>query len=592
MTDLLSQFAAMVEQSSAAGGGSIELLVAQLGDEGELVRRCAITHQFTPAVLRVLDPSLDPAEAEARFHRLARLSLVIRSPDGLALHDRAREQLFAGWLVPERIDELRTISARLTFYLGALTGSAAGAEREKLVRRHLFHLIAVDQDAGIDAFEKEFETSRERVRYTACDNLLRMAHEYDPILTPANRGRVAYREAKLALDRGAPGQALSLFTSVAAEPAIDPPLRAKALNGIGLAHADECHWKSAAIAFLDALRFAAEHKETRVYRAGFLQNLAAVYRNNGYIEPAESLLTEAAILAAGSHNGRVIASVCNAFGTLYLRGEEPGKAIASLRESLEHLDEDDFARSRVYNNLGLACMRASDLPASEEWFNRSLEMKALAGDTVGQANTNINLVRLYREQQALDKAVGAAATAADLFERVFFWKEAGDANAMLARFYLEAKKPAETVRAMAAAFNAYERAHADEESENLRNEMRHPSDDEKRFRLTAGDMQSVPGRGSQPYGIALVQQDEAWIPPKRPPIAAILSVIVIGLGQVYNGDWKKGLVMFLSFIGCSFPLLKLGGDLGRMIFPVVLIAIAIWSSRDAWRVAHGKAPRW
>jgi len=159
MSDLIAQFAAILDQASAAGVGSTELLVRQLGSEGELIRRCAITHQFTPEVLCALDPSLDRASAEQAFHRLARLSLVIRSPDGLALHDRAREELFAGWLAPAKLELLREISTRLIAYLDPLVKAAGGAEQEKLIRRRLFHLIAVDQDAGIDAFEEAFEES-------------------------------------------------------------------------------------------------------------------------------------------------------------------------------------------------------------------------------------------------------------------------------------------------------------------------------------------------------------------------------------------------------------------------------------------------
>src|SRR5262249_5974149 len=196
-------------------------------------------------------------------------------------------------------------------------------------------------------------------------------------LTPANRARVAYREAKLALDRGLSDRALELFRSVVDEPSADVSHRAKAMSGIGRAHAERCHWKAAALAFLEALRFAEEHDETRPYRCGFLQNLATVYRDTGYIEAAATLLAESSCMAGLSRHPRVAASVHNTFGTLYIRAGQPEKAIASLRESLDHLPEDDFARSRVYNNLGLASMLVPNLAESEEWFNRSLEMKAL-----------------------------------------------------------------------------------------------------------------------------------------------------------------------------------------------------------------------
>lgn len=591
MTDVLSAFADMLEQSSAVGEGSIELLVVQLGEEGELLRRCAITHQFTPELLRVLDPSLDESAARDRFYRLARLSMVMSSPDGLALHDRAREQLFAGWLAAERIAELREISRRLVVHFDALINFAVGAEREKLLRRRLFHLVAVNQDAGIDAFEESFETSRGRNRYTACDNAVRMVREYESILAPANRARVAYREAKLALSRGNVELALELFITVAAEPAVDVAHRAKALNGIGLAHTELCHWKRAALAFLEALRFAEEHEETLPYRSGFMINLAAVYRDSGNIEPSEALLKRSAAMAETSNYKHLAASVHNTFGTLYLRAGEPEKAIVSLRESLARLGEDDFARARVYNNLGLASMRVPDLQAAEEWFNRSLEMKSVAGDTVGQANTHINLVRLYREQQSPHKAVAAAAMAADLFARVFFWKEAGDANAMLARFYVDAHKPTEAARALFAAFDAYDRARAPEERERLRAQMLRPmqetsfitnvvssasSDSESQIAMLAEQLE--------------IQDDPRYVHGKRPALAVTLSLLIVGLGQLYNGDVKKGLLMIA--ISITSAIIRASFEEMEPFSVLVSIILLIWSPTDAWRVASGRWRRW
>jgi len=595
MTNVLAQFATMLGQS-AASGGSTELLVEQLGEEGELVRRCAITHQFSPEVLRVLDPALNEAEAAEHFDRLARLSLVTPSPDGLALHDRAREQLFAGWFAPDRIEALREISARLTQHFGDILASGiAGADREKITRRYLFHLVAVDQDSGIAAFEDEIEMFRSGIRYTARENLLRMIHEYDPILTPPNHARVGYCEAELALDRGDADHALELFAAVAAEPSLAASCHARALNGIGLAHAARCRWKKAALAFLDALRFADEHQETRGFRSNFLQDLATVYRDTGNIEPAEMLLTRGLALLDGcdDNDHGIAASIHNTFGTVYLRAGEPQKAVASLLKSLECLNEDNFARARVYNNLGLATMRIPDLPASEEWFNKSLKAKALAGDTVGQANTYINLVRLYREQRALTKATGAAASAAELYARVFFWKEAGNVDAMLARFHLEAKNPAEAARSIMVAFDAYERAHASDERDLLEREILNPGGDEQRVRLDEKYIANAPSAESQIDTATrrLLRQREAkYASGKWPVLAALLSLFVIGLGQLYNADWRKGFFMIAAAIGGIFCIsLYLPFAFLTVIF---WFGMAVWSVKDAWVVASGKSRRW
>jgi TM2 domain-containing membrane protein YozV len=68
---------------------------------------------------------------------------------------------------------------------------------------------------------------------------------------------------------------------------------------------------------------------------------------------------------------------------------------------------------------------------------------------------------------------------------------------------------------------------------------------------------------------------------KNAVLAAVLSLIICGVGQFYNGDIKKGAVMFAGFLLLFVPT---GG--------IASLAIGIWSIIDAYRVASGKAPLW
>jgi TM2 domain-containing membrane protein YozV len=68
---------------------------------------------------------------------------------------------------------------------------------------------------------------------------------------------------------------------------------------------------------------------------------------------------------------------------------------------------------------------------------------------------------------------------------------------------------------------------------------------------------------------------------KSPGVALILSALIVGLGQFYNGDVKKGLIMLLSAI-----------ILGLMTFGIAWFGVACWSAIDAYQVASGKAPLW
>ncbi len=67
---------------------------------------------------------------------------------------------------------------------------------------------------------------------------------------------------------------------------------------------------------------------------------------------------------------------------------------------------------------------------------------------------------------------------------------------------------------------------------------------------------------------------------KNPTIATLLSLIP-GLGQFYNGDVKKGLVMLIVAIVGFVPTSG-----------VAYVIMVLWSAFDAYKVASGKSPLW
>ncbi len=68
---------------------------------------------------------------------------------------------------------------------------------------------------------------------------------------------------------------------------------------------------------------------------------------------------------------------------------------------------------------------------------------------------------------------------------------------------------------------------------------------------------------------------------KKPVVAVLLSVLIVGLGQFYNGDIKKGAVMLAVAI--------LGGVATAGL---AWLGAAVWSVVDAYQVAAGKWGRW
>ena len=74
---------------------------------------------------------------------------------------------------------------------------------------------------------------------------------------------------------------------------------------------------------------------------------------------------------------------------------------------------------------------------------------------------------------------------------------------------------------------------------------------------------------------------------KSPGVAVLLSFLIVGIGQAYNGDIKKWLAIWGIMIVGSVLTLFSGGILG-----VVPFGVWIWSMIDAYNVASRKSPIW
>ena len=86
------------------------------------------------------------------------------------------------------------------------------------------------------------------------------------------------------------------------------------------------------------------------------------------------------------------------------------------------------------------------------------------------------------------------------------------------------------------------------------------------------------------------------IKPRRPFVAALLSAILPGFGQVYNGEINRGIWVFIAFAFLSVPWLAVGALYapGALLVPVLLLsflaALLVWvfSMVDAWRHARAR----
>jgi TM2 domain-containing membrane protein YozV len=68
-------------------------------------------------------------------------------------------------------------------------------------------------------------------------------------------------------------------------------------------------------------------------------------------------------------------------------------------------------------------------------------------------------------------------------------------------------------------------------------------------------------------------------------LAVLLSSFMPGIGQFYNADHKKGVVMLAAYFLCV-------GLSATRIGLLAILPIVIWSTIDAYRVSSGKVQRW
>ncbi|MDD3313558.1 signal peptidase I [Pseudodesulfovibrio sp.] len=74
---------------------------------------------------------------------------------------------------------------------------------------------------------------------------------------------------------------------------------------------------------------------------------------------------------------------------------------------------------------------------------------------------------------------------------------------------------------------------------------------------------------------------------RRPWLAALLSLVATGLGQVYNGQWRKGLLFFFTEFGLGVVLyLSMGTFAGVVAAGAVLAAINLAAPVEAYLSAR------
>jgi tetratricopeptide (TPR) repeat protein len=428
----LSQLQQLMGDLSSSQSQESDLLLMQLDSEdAHRLRLCAIPHTFDRDVLRALDPGLSAQKADQTLEEFQTLPAVTPLGECLILHDVTRQQLFAQWLMPERREEFRAASARLVeLYRERVDDTAVEAAAKQTSR--LFHLMGADPEEGFRQFQSAYLERRDRARFSDCEALVRLLHEYEPGLDSYKRGWLAYYQAEIADDNRNLTGAIESLDGLRAW-ALTGRLRSLVLLRSGSVLRQLGRLDAARARCVEALQ-SVDGFEPGGVRHLIHHELGLIARDSGDFEGARAELERAIELAKAIASRRDVVIAYNSLGTLLLK-PAPRDALKLFRECLLLLDpeQDKLRIAQVLNNMGMASADIQEWQASEEYFGRSLQIKRESHDLYGEASTLLNVSRVYRAEQKWVEARGALMTSAKLFEDIHDAVRAAQVSRELAR---------------------------------------------------------------------------------------------------------------------------------------------------------------
>jgi tetratricopeptide (TPR) repeat protein len=481
MSTRLADFERLLAQHAQQQFSSVETLLAVLPPQlGELLRLCAIPHEFDTSILQVLDPKLDVSGAAQLYDELLDLACVSVSENAAMLHESARRELFARWLTAERATVFRAASARLESHFEWLAQASNARGSEVAAQQALFHALAVDQARAFTSFELLCRQARHQNRLADCGHLIKLVHEYDTVLSPTCSAWLTYHEAKLTADLLRFDDAQRLFESLLeqfdSEPLLNEQLlQIKVALRLGRLHAERRHFAKAIDFYVRArTNMLGRDRIADVREYEIARSLGEAHRDNDDLDQAEALLSHSLRSAQAAGDTAAVADIHNSWGTLQAKRGDLKDAIASYETSIAELERlgRRFQSAQVYNNLGIAQADDGEFALAEQSFRASLHIKMEAGDSLGKAKTLVNLVRVQRARKEIPAAIVACSEAIKLFREVQHYPGLADATRTLAKLHMlaDARPLARDLLVEAAAL--FERAGLSTAAANVQEELK------------------------------------------------------------------------------------------------------------------------
>jgi tetratricopeptide (TPR) repeat protein len=454
-------------------GRAVEGLLASLPPRAaDALRLAAIPHWFDEKLLELLGGTeLDVAQA---MLYLRRFRFVRQDVQGrFRYHENVRDYLLTWWR-EEEADRYQAANRTALAHFRALAEAAIVAERPIYEQEALYHLLIVDEAAGLQNLCALFEDALGRYQLGQAEGVAAQAVELEDVLSDQGRMWTQYFEARLdlAYRRNDDGQAV--FRALV-EQELDPILQAVARWSLGKTHLERQDWSQAIRLYRASLR-RLEQNRIWMYSALVMLALGDAYRDladssGGFQaeddEPSGAvnwLLYTLQHLPFLVYEGLVrrVSFLPNwLFGTNYQNWIiaylliEAARWYRQAEGQFEKIgDAQGLAQARLL--LGNLEHHLGRWSRAQRRYARLLEADEIRGSLYRTAQVRLGQGQAFLDEGALDKAEPALSEAVETFRRFQDEGTIGVAAALLGRLYATLGQVDKAIAAYAESAQAFE----------------------------------------------------------------------------------------------------------------------------------------
>ncbi len=447
--DTLEAFRRLLGALPSGPGGGIELVISQLPAEAaELLRLGAIPHAVDRDVAAVLLPDSAAEAIDRAVAELLRLSFVTSDGTVGTLHDEARRYLLGQWFASRESDPVawqrfRETNARLAGHYAACRRELAGQAEDAAERSEIYHCLAAGDPAAFGQFRERLDNERLNFRLEACEALIRVVAELEPLLDAGERAWLGYYRGRLLVDQRRYEEAVEALNGQRRDrtAADDPDLTAAILFGLHDAYRGQRNFPYALAAIGEVLDSLGARPDQRHRKLEATRSMAALLLEMRETRKADAMLRELLEAPELATDLPLQARTWNTMGSVHRRLGRPRRALEAYERALQALERagERFRPMQVYNNIGALHAERAEWEPARESLEHALAIAREAGDLSGEAAALGNLERVYSGLGRDADAVAATERAIELFRTIHDWHSAATLSRNLARRHRRAR---------------------------------------------------------------------------------------------------------------------------------------------------------